>query len=98
MLDDTSPRCGVDAETRSDGLLDRTDGVPMATYAGFVKAIANKVAEFTEKRAQAVVRVGARRDTTIIRGATPFERLSVEKTCSCVNGRFRKNSKDQQYR
>lgn len=32
----------------------------MTTYTGFVKAITNEVAEFTEKRAQAVAREGAR--------------------------------------
>lgn len=32
----------------------------MATYTRFVEAIANEVAEFTEKRGEAAVREGAR--------------------------------------
>ncbi|KAF8550790.1 AHS2-domain-containing protein [Imleria badia] len=38
----------------------------MATYTCFIKAIANEVAEFTEKRAEAIARVGARENVLLL--------------------------------
>ncbi|KAG6373685.1 allophanate hydrolase subunit 2-domain-containing protein [Boletus reticuloceps] len=68
----------------------------MATYTGFVKAIANQVAEFTDKRAEAAARVGARENMLLHAWLAQKEleasRLNTESTevdelsdCTCVS-------------
>ncbi|KAG6369848.1 cyclophilin-like domain-containing protein [Boletus reticuloceps] len=68
----------------------------MATYTGFVKAIANQVAEFTDKRAEATARVGARENMLLHEWLAQKEleasRLNMESTevdelsdCTCVS-------------
>ncbi|KAG6380524.1 allophanate hydrolase subunit 1-domain-containing protein [Boletus reticuloceps] len=68
----------------------------MATYTGFVKAIANQVAEFTDKQAEAAARMGARENMLLHEWLAQKEleasRLNMESTevdelldCTCIS-------------
>lgn len=72
----------------------------MATYTTFIKAVAEEVAQFTEKRADAVARVGARWDANTIRDSTPFKHLFSQRkrTASRMVGSEGARSIRRQYR